>query len=62
MIRGPGLLHPLRHPVLPDPRVLDEVVIDGNDLVVVLQWHEAVLVIESEFERETTVYNSLTDS
>ena len=34
-----SLFESLRYPVLPHPRVLDQVVVDGHDLVFVLQWH-----------------------
>src|SRR5690606_41423169 len=37
----PGVLELLRQPVLPHPRMLDQVVIAGDDLMVVLQWHGA---------------------
>jgi hypothetical protein len=32
----------LRKPVLPHPRVLDEVVVDGHDLMVILKRHDAL--------------------
>jgi hypothetical protein len=31
----------LRQPVLPHPRVLDQVVVNGHDLVVILKRHDA---------------------
>jgi hypothetical protein len=46
----PGLTELLGQPVLPHPRVFDQVVVDRHDLVVVLQRHEASRsVVSSSF-------------
>ncbi|BBX17109.1 hypothetical protein MDUV_19690 [Mycolicibacterium duvalii] len=40
------LAESLRQAILPDPRVFDEVVIDGHDLVMILKRHDALLRFE----------------
>jgi hypothetical protein len=40
----PGLLELLWKAVLEDPRVLDQVIVHGHDLVVILQRHDGLLL------------------